>query len=340
MSQSCLVTQQRALLQSFLAAVSAFAVLALGAFAADPVLVPAPTNQESSQRSPPQVIHDVAYRDLYEGEDASQDKNKVDVYIPRGQKEFPVIFFVHGGAWYHGNKNQFGIYSALALSWARHGIGTVSVNYRLSPGVKHPEHIKDVARAFAWTRKNIHNYGGRPDQIFVCGHSAGGHLVSLLATDEKYLRAEGLSLKDIRGAMPISGVYRIHDIQLNAGIPPARGANGSNSAHGHSAAPPFSSVFGNDMEIRREASPLVHVKPGVPPFLVLYADHDLMMLPDMAREFASVLKQQKCEMEAVEVKQRNHMSILWNITQEGDPAGRAILEFVAKQTQRQLRAGE
>jgi acetyl esterase/lipase len=320
-----------------LATLFAFAVLGLGAFAADPAVVPAPNQQEPSAGSPVRIVHDVAYRELYDGEDASQDKNKLDIYIPRGKKEFPVIFFVHGGAWYHGNKNQFGIYSALALSWARHGIGTVSVNYRLSPGVKHPEHVKDVARAFAWTRKNIHNYGGDPHDIFVCGHSAGGHLVSLLATDERYLHAEGLSLKDIRGAIPISGVYRIHDVQLNAGIPQAR-AKGSSSASGRSVAPPFSSVFGNDMETRRDASPLVHVKPGVPPFLVLYADHDLMMLPDMAREFASALKQQKCETEAVEVKQRSHISILWNITQEGDPAGRAILEFVEKQAGKQSRA--
>ena len=49
-------------------------------------------------------------------------------------------------------------------------------NYRLSPWVKHPEHVKDVARAFAWTNKNIAKYGGDPKRLFVGGHSAGGHL--------------------------------------------------------------------------------------------------------------------------------------------------------------------
>jgi acetyl esterase/lipase len=307
--------------------------LAFAAFASEPVVPPStPTKQERSDTPSVQVIQDVVYRDLHEGEDASQDNNKLDIYIPRGKKDFPVIFFVHGGAWLHGSKNQFGMYSALALSWARHGIGTVSINYRLSPGVKHPEHIKDVARAFAWTHKQIAQYGGRPDQIFVCGHSAGGHLVALLATDEKYLQAEDLSFKDIRGAIPISGVYRIHDIQINAGISLPRGARRADSTDGRDRPPPFSSVFGSDAKIRRDASPLVHVKPGIPPFLVLYADHDLMLLPDMAKEFDAALQRHHCAAQTVEVKKRDHMSILLDITQEGDPAGQAILQFTARYT--------
>src|SRR5437773_2522251 len=67
--------------------------------------------------------------------------------------------------------------------------------------------IEDVARAFAWTHKNISSYGGRADQIYVTGQSAGGHLAALLATNERYLKAEKLSLKDIKGVMPMSGVY-------------------------------------------------------------------------------------------------------------------------------------
>jgi arylformamidase len=312
-------------IRSCLAAVLSLAGFVLGAFAGEPSLLPAVPKAPDVQ-----ILHDLAYRDLYEGEDVSLEKNKLDIYVPRGKKDFPVIFFVHGGAWLHGNKNQFGMYGALALSWARHGIGTVSINYRLSPGVKHPDHVKDVARAFAWTRKNIHHYGGRADQIFVCGHSAGGHLVALLATDERYLQAEGLSQTDIRGAIPISGVYRVHDVRVNAGAPLPRGARQGNAANARNSVPPFSSVFGSDLAVRREASPLIHVKPGTPPFLVLYADHDLIMLPEMAREFGAALKEQQCEVQTVEVKPRDHMSILLSIAQESDPAAQAIVDFIAK----------
>ena len=84
----------------------------------------------------------------------------------------------------------------------------------LLPVFSHAKPIADSAsqvgpwRAFAWTRRNIGRYGGRTDQVFACGHSAGGHLVSLLATDERYLKAEGLSDKDIRGVVSVSAGVR------------------------------------------------------------------------------------------------------------------------------------
>src|SRR5437667_2462874 len=105
------------------------------------------------------VVRDVTYRDLCPAEDAHRNKNKLDLYVPKGKKDFPVLFFVHGGAWTHGDKNlPFGLYRRFARFWAGHGVGTVVTNYRLSPAVTHPEHIKDVARAFAWTHQNIRKY--------------------------------------------------------------------------------------------------------------------------------------------------------------------------------------
>src|SRR5262249_5248660 len=150
----------------------------------------------------------------YDGEDADKNKHKLDLYLPKGKKDFPIMFFVHGGAWVSGDRNYFGIYSSIGQAFARNGIGAVVISYRPSPKVQHPEHIKDVARAFAWTHKNIGKHGGNPDAILLCGHSAGGHLVALLATDEGYLRSEGLTLKAIKGAIPMSGVYLITDNML------------------------------------------------------------------------------------------------------------------------------
>src|SRR5437016_911758 len=206
-----------------------------------------------------QVFRDLVYRDLSEGEDASKGKNKLDLYCPKGRKDFPVVFFVHGGAWRHGDKQYLGVYSSVAMCLARLGLGTVVTNYRLSPTVQHPEHIKDVARAFAWTCKNVGLYGGCPEEIFVCGHSAGGHLVALLATDERYLKAEGLDLGAIRGAIPISGVYDVASAEIGL----------------------FSTVFGKSPAIRKEASPLHHVCGREPPFLIIYAEKDFTTCDQM-----------------------------------------------------------
>ena len=92
------------------------------------------------------VIDNVAY---YEGADADRVRHRLDIYLPKGHSDFPVLFFVHGGGWIEGSKNQFGAYAVLGRTFARHGIALVCPNYRLSPAVQHPEHIRDVARAFA-----------------------------------------------------------------------------------------------------------------------------------------------------------------------------------------------
>src|SRR5580692_11542886 len=131
----------------------------------------------------------------FEGLAENRAAHQLDVYFPKGEKDYPVLFFVHGGGWMFGDKKgDLGIFQILGRSFAQHGIGVVAPNYRLSPRVQHPEHVRDVARAFAWTVKHVKEYGGRPDALFLSGHSAGGHLVALLATDPSYLKAEGLNV--------------------------------------------------------------------------------------------------------------------------------------------------
>src|SRR5262245_37016196 len=145
-------------------------------------------------------VRDVAY---YDGPDADPAKHKLDLFLPKGPKDFPVVVFVHGGAWHRGDKSFLGVYSSLGAFLARHGVGAAVVNYRLSPAVRHPEHAHDVARAVAWVHGNVARYGGRPDELFLCGHSAGGHLVALLATDPSYLKAEGVKPGAVRGVIAL-----------------------------------------------------------------------------------------------------------------------------------------
>lgn len=251
-----------------------------------------------------ETVKDLAY---YEGDGADDAKHKLDLYLPKGGKDVPVLFFVHGGGWISGDRNYFGVYSSLGKCFARHGIAAVVISYRLSPKVKHPEHVKDVARAFAWTYRNIAKYGGRTDQIFACGHSAGGHLVALLATDETYLKAEGLTAAALRGVMPISGVYKL----------PARA---------------MANIFGDDDAARRQAEPLSHAHENLPPFLVLWAETDLAPCGKGPSElFCQALKDKKNSVETCELKGRNHLSIIAQASRDEDPAAVALREFITRQ---------
>ena len=77
-----------------------------------------------------QVRRDIPY---WKGDEKHPTKNKLDLYLPTKARGFPVLFFVHGGAWMHGDKNFLGVYSSLGKSFASQGVGVVVTNYRLSP---------------------------------------------------------------------------------------------------------------------------------------------------------------------------------------------------------------
>lgn len=285
-------------------------------------------------------VRGVAYRD---GPEAEGCRSRVDIFRPKGQANCPVAIVVHGGAWIMGDNRCCGLYSSVGEFLASRGIVAVLPNYRLSPRVKHPQHAQDLARAVAWTQAHIAEYGGCPEQLFLVGHSAGGHLAALLATDEKYLRAEGLDTADIRGVVAVSGVYRIPEGELDLTwsgdsdkafrldeVLPVRGGGRRRL---HLPGIPmkvnvFGPIFGNEPQARADASPINHVRPGLPPFLLFNADNDLPMLPDMTREFCRVLQDNGCEARQLLVADRNHNSLMFRAVAISDPVAQNTVNFI------------
>lgn len=234
--------------------------------------------------------------------DADPARHILDVYVPKGQKDFPVVLFVHGGSWDSGNKYLYFAYGGV---FAKAGIGFVVCNYRLSPKVQHPAHVQDVAKAFAWTCENIGKYGGNPEKAFVCGHSAGGHLVSLLATDPQYLKAEKRTPADIKGVVSISGVYKIYATEKV-----------------------FHEPFGKDEEACKNASPLTHVVGKHPPFLIAYGDKDIPHLDEMAQDMDSALRKTNSPSELLLCKRRDHATIMIGFLDPEDALNKAFRQFV------------
>ncbi|GAB3288862.1 hypothetical protein GCM10027511_00300 [Hymenobacter humi] len=134
--------------------------------------------------------------------DFDQERHVLDVYSPKKAGPhtggYPVVLFIHGGSWTSGSKN---IYTFIGRRLAKQGVVAVVINYRLAPAVHVPEQAADCARALAWTVQNIARHGGDPARIFVMGHSAGGGLAALLATDDELLARHGLPQNPVRGAI-------------------------------------------------------------------------------------------------------------------------------------------
>ena len=85
------------------------------------------------------------------------------------------------------------------------GFVFVSTNYRLLPNVDMATIVRDIAKSIHWVHDHIAEYGGDPKRLFVMGHSAGAQLAALICTDDRYLKAEGLSLAITKGCVPVDG---------------------------------------------------------------------------------------------------------------------------------------
>lgn len=250
------------------------------------------------------------------------ERNVLDVYANPGAKDLPVVFWIHGGGWQAGNKSDVQIKPRF---FTERGFVFVSTNYRLLPQVEMDVLIRDVAKACGWVHKNISNYGGDPQRIFVMGHSAGAQLAALICTDDRYLKAEGVPFKVLKGCVPVDGdTFDLPPIiataefrQMVYGLPLP--------TFGHRQ------KFGNDPRKHVDFSAVTHVARGkdIPPFLVLYvAGH-----PDttaQAQRLATVLKSADVPAKAFGARESTHNKLNADIGLPDDPATKELIEFLGE----------
>ncbi len=252
----------------------------------------------------------------------AHERQVLDVHAPPGAKDLPVVFWIHGGGWQAGHK---GLVALKPKAFTDAGFVFVSTNHRLLPTVEMGDIIRDIARGVRWVRDHAAEYGGDPTRVLVMGHSSGGQLAAIICTDDRYLKAEGLSPTMIRGCVPVDAdtfdipaIIEVAEVRARAhGFPLP--------TNGHRQ------KFGNDPVKHRDFSAVTHVArdKGIPPFLILHvADH-----PDtsaQARRMGAALKEAGIPVTVVGVRETTHAQINDNLGKPGDPGTDALLAFVAQ----------
>jgi arylformamidase len=121
------------------------------------------------------IVRDVPYGD--------DERQRFDVYGPAQAQAAPIIFMVHGGGWRFGSKSARAVIENKVARWVPMGFVFISTDYRLLPNTDPVEQARDVARAVAVAQDKAAAWGADRRRLILMGHSAGAHLVSLLATD-------------------------------------------------------------------------------------------------------------------------------------------------------------
>ncbi len=121
----------------------------------------------------------------------------------------PVVVFIHGGWWRSLDKAE---HSFIAPAFTNQGACVMMPNYALCPAVTIPQITLQMVKALAWVYRNARKYGGDPNRIYVVGHSAGGHLATMLLNCLWPAYAKDLPADLVKGAMSISGLYDLEPI--------------------------------------------------------------------------------------------------------------------------------
>ena len=240
----------------------------------------------------------------------NDNKDFLDIYMPEGKKDAPVIVYFHGGALLMGNKSWG---KDIGHKVAESGIGLVSVNYRLSPDFQHPAHLNDAAAATAWVINNIEKYGGNPNKVYVAGHSAGAYLAALLAIDFSVLQVHSIEQFEIKGAILISPFLYVEET--------AKDRIKRDSI--------YETVWGHNTQSWLQASVTPHILTNRDNILLIYADGDEAWRKEQNERFAAAMTAAgNLRVFTKEVPNRTHATLLTAILDNDDMIVKLISDFV------------
>ena len=224
---------------------------------------------------------DLAYR-------KGNEKWRLDLAYPEAKSKTrrPGLVIVHGGGWRGGDKGG-GQWRSIPLQYAAEGYVCISVNYRLTDEAPFPACVEDVKCAVRWLRANADKYGLDPSRIGAYGNSAGAHLVAMLGLVGPDARLEGDGPYG-------DGPYKEQSSLVQAVCCSATPTDFCNwggpgkSFRGESTLLAGPSEGLDDR--KRQASPISHVGPDAPPFLIIHGNADRTVPFTQGKLFAEALK--------------------------------------------------
>ncbi|HZZ58441.1 MAG TPA: alpha/beta hydrolase, partial [Opitutaceae bacterium] len=219
---------------------------------------------------------------------------RLDLCVPSGPGPFAGVILVHGGGWAGGDKEKDPRPLLAPLTSA--GFAWFSINYRLAPRYRYPACLDDVYTAIRWVKAHAATYRVDPSRLALVGESAGGYLVEMAAT-------EGGPDTRVAAVVPFFGPSDL--------LAQAVGRDGGlrrdlKFLFGCSALDPATRL------LLREDSPLTHVHPGLPPFLVFHGTADRIVPYSESVALAERLKADGVPCDFVTIPGGSHAMGNWN----------------------------
>ena len=220
-----------------------------------------------------------------------------NIAYPDGPSLKPAIISVHGGRWRAGNRADAS--SIKVTQWAEFGYFAMSIDYRLVGGSPAPAPQLDLLCAIRWLHAHAEEYRIDPERIYLIGQSAGGQLVTLVATlgDGGFPRVGGWdkARSDVRAVISVAATYELNTLSWGELWTP---------------------IAGDVKAARAAASPINHVSATTKPILVIHSDDDKSVPVQQAVDMADKLKAAGVTSRFVHYTDRGHMGITEEVIAE------------------------
>lgn len=211
----------------------------------------------------------------------------LDLTVPASSHAMPLVVFIHGGAFWMGDKSDNTKERALLVD---NGFAVATVNYRYSVDAIWPAQLDDLRDAFAFLRRNAGRFGVDPTRVASFGPSAGGHLsascgVGFAANEETRLKAS------IVWYPPIDFPNMDSDIEAT-GVPRATGRNDAPDSPESAL---IGAPVGDNHALARAASPLgllddLPLGTVLPSFLIMHGALDPFIAAEQSRRLYAALQ--------------------------------------------------
>jgi len=217
------------------------------------------------------------------------DALELDLRIPEGAGPFPVILYLHSGAWITGDRT-----GGPAIRQASRGYAVASIDYPLAPQYVWPSQLEACKAAVRWLRANAARFNLDPARIGVFGTSAGGHLAAMLGTTADQPEFEAPELGNPQFSSAVKVVVDLYGpvdlLKIDEQKLPCYGNLSANSPF-----MPPSLLMGCPIQECKDktatSNPINYISPDDPPFLIMQGQLDCLtpwqqskMLYDALRE--------------------------------------------------------
>ncbi len=244
----------------------------------------------------------------------------LNLRMPRGVENPPLVMFIHGGSWRAGDRKR------CRLEWvAMHGYALASIEYRYSSEALFPAQIHDCKGALRWLRAHQAKYGYDASRVVVAGTSAGGHLAALMGTSGGVAALEGGTAGHADRSSRVQGVidyYGPSDFVERSKNQPSKTDDPKGGVYQLIGGP-----VQENLEAARTASPVTYLSADDPPFMILHGDADKTVFLDQSELLVSRCKETGIQVQLHVEKDGGHG---WKETEEEKSLVLAFLKKVLR----------